>query len=304
MDNKFIDGGAFAGRAAEDFAGGTLPFEVRVSDSDWNKPQYLPSGEKQRGINGDKLNCVTQSNHNSIEFQVNQMIADKTIKTGHLEWLNEKGYIDSDGKLNTSEKFNSILNRTAEYRGNWLYKVADDARKNGLIPQSMLPEVVDEKWDTYYNPEQITTDMLKLGKEFLVWFDISYEWVDNVSFEKILEQLQNTPLQVVFPNHAVVEITSKEALMDYFDSYNPWVKERAQGSITHYMKLVINQKITLPEEIKIIKDANSSAVGIWYAARNPEELIERATKDGFPIPRKPDGSLDWDNFIQGLLTLK
>jgi len=48
--------------------------------------------------------------------------------------------------------------------------------------------------------------MLDLGKEFLTLFKISYEWVDDVSVENLVKQLQHVPLQVVFPRHAVVEI--------------------------------------------------------------------------------------------------
>ena len=304
MSEVPLNNGAFDGRRVTDFAAGKLPFEVRVEDSDWNKPLYYPSNERQYGANGDKLNCVTQSNHNSIEFQINQMIADKTILVGHLSWLSEKGYLDSAGKVNTSEKFNSILNKTALYRGNWLYKVAQDTRTNGLIPQSMLSEEVDESWDDYYNPDQITEKMMDLGKEFLVWFKVSYEWLDDRSIENIVKELSHAPLQVVFPNHAVVEIKSKKNLMDYFDSYPPYVREMGQETITSFMKLVIDQNVVLPSDIKIIKDKDSTAVGIWYACKNPEELIAKATQEGFPIPRKSNGTLDWDNFIQGLLTLK
>jgi len=303
MENIFLEEGAFIGRKTTDFAGGTLPFELRVSDSDWNKAQYLPTGEKQRGARGDRLNCVTQSNHNSYELQLNQMIADNTIRYGHLAWLDRNGYIDSNGKVNFSEKFNSILNKTAEYKGNWLYKVADDVRLNGLIPQSMLPEKIDEDWDTYYNPEQITPAMLKLGKEFLDWFELPYEWVDDTTINNLVKQLQHTPLQIVYANHAVAEIKNRGELMTYYDSYEPWVKNKTQSSARVFLKLIINQKIVLPEEIKIIKDTDSKAVGIWYAARNQEELITKAIEAGFPIPRKSDGSLDWDMFIQGLLTL-
>lgn len=303
MSDKIINGGAFEGRGVGDFAGGTLPFKVRVEDSNWNRPEFLPTWEKQRGVNGDKLNCVTQSNHNAFEFQLNQMIESNTLPLDNLFWLDKNGYLDSEGKVNFSEKYNSILNLTSKYKGNWLYKVADDARKNGLIPQSMLPEKVDENWETYYAENQITQEMLELGKEFLEWFNISYEWIDDNSFRNLTRQLQHTPIQVVFPNHAVVQIRSKEDLMDYYDSYDPYVKEKAQNKITNYMKLVIDPIVHFPEDIRIIKDANSRAVGIWYAAKNPEELVAKAYAEGFRIPRKENGDLDWENFIQGTFSL-
>lgn len=307
MDNKKLEG-AFIGRGVSDFAGGSLPFEVRVKDSDWNKPTYLPTEEKQYGKNGDKLNCVTQSNHNTFEFQLNQMIHEDTLPSKQSNWLKKNGYIDNNWKVNFSEKYNSILNKTALYKGNWLYIVADDARKNGLIPQSMLTEKVEESWGDYYKESQITDKMKKLGKEFLTLFDISYEWIDDVSIENLVKQLQHTPLQIVFPNHAVVEIKSKKKLMEYFDSYSPFVKEKKQNKITHYMKLVISpiiaeEVVELPENIKIIKDKDSNAVGIWYAASSAHKLMEHAKAINFPIPKNKDGSLDWGKFVQGELTL-
>jgi len=225
------------------------------------------------------------------------MIADKTIQIGHLEWLNEKGYLDINGKVNFSEKYNSILNKTAEYKGNWLYKVANDVRASGLIPQSMLPEKVDEDWDTYYDKTQITQEMLDMGKEFLTWFESLYEWIDDTSVENLMKQLQHAPIQIVIPNHAIVEIKSKGDLMNYYDSYNPFVREKPQNKVTSYLKLIINPVIQYPEEVKIIKDADSKAVGVWVAAKNPEELIAMATEAGFYIPKKEDGTLDWDKFI-------
>jgi len=304
MDSNLKREGAFTGRGERDFAGGTIPFKIRVSDSDWNKEAYIPTNEKQRGSGGDKLNCVTQSNHNSFELQLNQAIADKTMPVGHLVYLDKEGYFDSNGKVNFSEKYNSILNNTAEYNGNWLYKVANDARENGLIPQSMLPEKVNDTWETYYNKNQVTKVMLAKGKEFLKWFNISYEWINDDSIENIVKQLQHTPIQIVIPNHAIVEIESKgELLMSYYDSYNPFVREKPQNRVTSYMKLVIDPIIINPEEVKIIKDANSKAVGIWVAAKNPEELISMATEAGFYVPKSISGSIDWENFIQGELKL-
>ena len=298
VNQKFIDGGAFIGKRPTDFAGGTLPFEVRVVDSDWNKEPYYPTGEKQFGINGDKLNCVTQSNHNDIELQLNQMIADNTIPVGHLDWLSQKGYLDSMGKVNTSEKFNSILNGTAQLRGNYLWRVADDARKNGLIPQTMLPEVVDEDWDTYYNPDQITPEMMELGKEFITWFAISYEWITDHSLDNLVKQLQHAPIQIVFPNHAVVEIKSKQELLDYFDSYNPWVKERLQSSITAYLKLIINPIInddTIMTNVKILKLENASDIYIGVPVKSESAMISYLDNYGISYNLLPDGSLDWDS---------
>jgi len=56
--------------------------------------------------------------------------------------------------------------------------------------------------------------------------------------------------------------------------------------------------------IKIIKDANSPAVGIWLPALSPQALESYCLNFGIDVPKKADGSIDWDNFINGTLSLK
>lgn len=56
--------------------------------------------------------------------------------------------------------------------------------------------------------------------------------------------------------------------------------------------------------VKIIKDANSPAVGFFVPANNPDGLISMARNYGIEIAKKPDGGVDWDKNIQGTMTLK
>lgn len=56
--------------------------------------------------------------------------------------------------------------------------------------------------------------------------------------------------------------------------------------------------------VKIIKDQNSPSVGIWLPALSPEALKSYCLNFGIEIPLKPDGSPDWDKWIQGTLILK
>jgi len=83
---------------------------------------------------------------------------------------------------------------------------------------------------------------------------------------------------------------------DYFNSnnqFNPW---------TYVDKP--NKPSTMGTNVKIIKDANSSAVGIWLPAMSPAALESYCLNFGIIVPKKADGSIDWDNWIQGTLTLK
>jgi hypothetical protein len=56
--------------------------------------------------------------------------------------------------------------------------------------------------------------------------------------------------------------------------------------------------------IKIIKDANSPAVGIWLPAMTPQALESYCLNFGIDVPRKADGSIDWTKWVDGTLTLK
>jgi hypothetical protein len=83
---------------------------------------------------------------------------------------------------------------------------------------------------------------------------------------------------------------------DYFnsiDQFNPW---------TYVDKP--NKEPSMATNVKIIKDANSQACGIWLPAISPEALKSYCLNFGITVPKKPDGSIDWDKWIDGTLTLK
>lgn len=56
--------------------------------------------------------------------------------------------------------------------------------------------------------------------------------------------------------------------------------------------------------IKIIKDSKSPSVGIWLPALSPEAIESYCQNFGINVPKKDNGDIDWEKFIQGELTLK
>lgn len=76
--------------------------------------------------------------------------------------------------------------------------------------------------------------------------------------------------------------------------FNPW-------TFTDLSNKPTNNTMT---NVKVIKDANSPAVGFWCPANNPDGLIAMARNYGIEVPTKPDGGVDWDKLIQGTMTLK
>ena len=83
---------------------------------------------------------------------------------------------------------------------------------------------------------------------------------------------------------------------DYFTKkrqFNPWT----------YVDRP-NQDEDMATNVKIIKDKNSTAVGIWLPALSPEALESYCLNFGIKVPKTEDGSIDWIKFIDGELILK
>ena len=84
--------------------------------------------------------------------------------------------------------------------------------------------------------------------------------------------------------------------VDYFNSLNilsPWTLIDKSN----------NWNMT-KSNIKIIKDKNSPAVGVWLPALSQEALESYCLNFGIEIPKKQDGSVDWENWINGEMELK
>jgi len=84
---------------------------------------------------------------------------------------------------------------------------------------------------------------------------------------------------------------------NYFDNYNvitPWTLIDKENDANNMAK----------SNVKIVKDKNSSAVGIWLPATSPEALESYCLNFGIEVPKKDDGSIDWEKWINGEATFK
>ena len=83
-----------------------------------------------------------------------------------------------------------------------------------------------------------------------------------------------------------------------------WQKLKKDYFVNNYVYDIwtLIDKKNMTNNAKIIKDKNSSAVGIWLPALSPEALKSYCLNFGIPIPTK-DGKIDWDNWIDGELVL-
>ena len=269
LDNHgLIPGGHRPG----DLIAGELPYEVIVADGDHTP--WIPTDEPQSvpGVSGtERFNCVTQAHHNAIENQMNRDIAKGRMPQTHYAWLLSNGYLDDFGKVNFSERFNSIRNGTMwsnpdpTKNGNWVNKVCEDGKKSsGLIPARMLPDIPSMQNTQYYDPTVITQEMINLGREFLQYFDLPYGWVGSTRTDVIFHLLQ-APLMVTRPGHEIVGLKDKTSLiLKINDSYKPFVKDLNYTSVMDVMKVLV-QYLIKKEGIIMVFHKVKGSPAIWQA---------------------------------------
>lgn len=287
---EYKNHGVLLGKRPEDYIAGTLPYIINLESGDWRS--YEPTPENQYGTGSDRMNCVTQSMQNSIKMLLNEAIINKKIALVDIEWLNVNGYIDQYGKVQFSVRFNSITNGTTS-QGNYLYKVGDDARKIGLIPERLLADDNSISWAEYYNPNVITAEMRAMGQEFLKRFQINYEWID-ATIPELQKHLKQSPLQVVVNKgtHATAEVLQGADIWKYWDSYSPYEKT-VDNSILPLspLKYVLTFKNNTMSNVSLV--SNGAELGFYLPATNPEALKAMAMNYGLAIPLEADGTVNW-----------
>src|SRR3990167_83822 len=218
-----INRGLIEGQRSTDFVAGALPYEIRNPSGDWTS--FLPPGEWQTNHTVDSLACVTFSALNSIETQYKFL-------TGQ--------------DRNFSDRFTAKMSGTTN-QGNYLFKVADSVRKDGLVDEVVWPTADNFNWDSYYIFPPI--EVLNKGREFLNDWEVSYEFID-FSRDSLIYHLKHAPLQTTIPGHAVLTFWSTQQVTRFFDSYEPWIKERTE-SFGSALKIVLTSKTKVMTEQEV-----------------------------------------------------
>ncbi len=203
---------------------GQIPYEVVLPSGDWRP--YLPVGEKQRPNLVDVMACVTFSNLSSLEIQNIQ-------KTGI--------------EINYEDRFTAKMSGTTP-EGNYLDRVADSVRLDGVVYQGTWPPPANFTWDSYYTPipQEIKNKALKLN--------MAYEAIP-VDKQSLLYHLKQCPIQVTIPaphpNHAVVLVHIQGDTAYYFDSYSPFLKQIEVSKISYALKLVLIKTMFTIKKVKV-----------------------------------------------------
>ena len=247
----------------EDWRFGSIPSCLAQIPEDFREV-YLPIGELQKGVE-DFIDCASRSILNILETKFNWLIKNKKLSFSNEMWLKEMGYWTPRG-IEFSDAFVAINSGTTR-EGNSLKAPLDAARKQGLIPKSLLPAKPDMTWEMYHNPERITSLMVRLGADFASRFFINYEKVYEKYYKKLLKQdmldvagyAWPEPVNGEYPNpgeaqpnHAFAIIKNPAYFIfdNYLDEGKPedWIKKLASdySLLSYGYRLSINQKAITP----------------------------------------------------------
>lgn len=235
--------GVILGQRDSDYAGGTLPYEILVPDGNWEA--WLPPGEWQRIDALDVMACVTFSALNVLETLY---------------------YFKTGVRRNFADRYTARMSGTTP-QGNWLWKVGDSIRKDGLAEEADWPTPLNPTWETYY--ETPPMEVINKAKDFLKIWEVKYEFVDFTR-ESLIYHLKQSPIQVVFPNHAVMNFFTAEQVYRYFDSYAPFIKERTDGFISA-LKYVLRPK----NNMRFVK-VGQDGVDVWLVINSQRSLVYNA----------------------------
>ena len=132
--------------------------DIKVANGDW-KP-YLPTNEKQRrGF--ESMSCTNFSSTTAVEILITRLIRLKMVSVSNLKWLQDSKYLDDNGNVNFSDRYDAIVSNTNPAWGNSLKAVAEAKRIHGMIPEKMLPWTDDKT--AYFNRDVITPEMKAIG---------------------------------------------------------------------------------------------------------------------------------------------
>jgi hypothetical protein len=302
-------------------------FDLDVSD--W-KP-YLPTNEKQHSLYFDTLGCATFAKNNQAETFFNYLLKNELLSVENANWLNNNGYIDENGKVNFSDRFEIIQNGTTT-SGNYFTKVYqsayDEETGTGMIPEKMLPYPIDQRTpvfdrDDYFDPSVITNEMRELGREFLRRFTIRYYGLYQGK-ENRDQVLRQSPLLCGVRtrctekvncsgdiNHAVLYYTPEllKGFIPVYDSYESPDKDfiRLMGADYQFpnnMRAIKIKENKMTNTKIIANKAKGKELGFYLPIHSEDAFISMAGNFGIEVPKK-DGKVDWENVkIDGETSIK
>jgi len=264
--------GVKLGRKITDFvAGASSPLEDKYLNlsSDWDLDR--PEHELQnKGF--ETYACLIFSGFDCVETLFMNYLKNDLIPTEYIKWLGDNGYFEN-GFINFSDRFAAQFADIEIGTGTKVYK-ANDAIRNYLIPESMLPY---EK-ENYYAKYAVTDKMLRLSEEFKERFTINWQWEEIPT-----KGLKKSPLQAVVRyatgdgilkpegelNHGIQVYKEDEDSYYIDDNYAQRNKRYGKDYVFYFVSytLTINyktmdtKKFIEENDLKFVRNTNTGAFG-------------------------------------------
>lgn len=238
-----------------DYKVGALQFKEVNKESDWTKS--LPSGERQnKPFTFDTLSCATFSGLNSVESQIKYFADNNLIPNEYISYLNEIGF-DMLKEFNGSDCFTANKSGTTK-RGNYLQNIWESFRKDGILPEALLPFNPNwNKFEDYINPKNINQSMIDKARKVLEVFSFAYEWVvlSKEDVKNIPKQLKQAPLHAACnsKSHAVMIYKDKY----FFNSYEPY-----DGNKVRSVQFALKGIVTINDEHKVYTTMRIGSKGL------------------------------------------
>lgn len=275
-----------------------VAYEVRLPKADWFN--FTPTAEKQYTFSFDTMSCTTFSALNSVEMQVNWLIANGKIKNDVLDFLKEQGYFDENGKFNCSDWFTAVMSGTTE-NGNDFASVWDSIRKHGLLPQKHGFQPSDfiniKEW---LDKSRVTTEQKEKALKFLEVFDVQYEFVlyGKSNPAVLAYHLKQAPIHIGSPTcnwgggiiqscgempitHATCAHGSEDKVATLvYDHYDPMNKKLAWDyNIPYAVKGLLNVKAPKPDPKQDIKPVYTFTKSLKRGDKGVEvQMLQKALK--------------------------
>lgn len=224
----------------EDYiAGGetTIGAEIRIPDGNW--VPYEPTPEAQFAPGFDTMSCVTFSATNVLEMQVNWLIRNGKMSQAAIDGLKALGFFDSNGNFNISDRYTAIMSGTTK-NGNYLQKVAESLRKDGILPDKDFP-FGGTTFEEYHDASKITPAMKAKAQKAYEFLTLAYDWVffDDIpelsddQFNKATEALKSVPVQIGIQtpaSHAISLVTLyKQNNAPYYKVFDHYPNYQFEG---------------------------------------------------------------------------
>lgn len=271
----------------------SIPYSVRNPSGDWTD-FFSPDSWTDQLYEGkwDTDSCWLFNAFDQWEEQLEWLKANGQFGQDALSFLQSNGYFDADGHFDLSRDYLAVLGGLRNEGGSQI-AAPQLLASYGAIGASSLSYSGDDGTyqaflTNYFNPGRVTPQMIALGKRFLQYVSVAYEWIGDGNATPAIADLRasllQAPLSIGIPipadaalwnspsvkydgsrtiEHAVTLLAVEDdGTYKILDQYNPAVKTL---SADYYVPLVNNTVLAAVSPASPPPIEQSAPVPSWWA---------------------------------------